>query len=90
MPEIAPAAAGTIRARFTVVADGANSRFGRALGTARRLAPWSGSLGDAHRKLLDYESRVAKAQSGSSLRRSCDGGSSRRRRGRSRCRRVWR
>jgi hypothetical protein len=33
----------------------------RALGAARRLAPWSGNLRDAHGKLLGYEGRVAKA-----------------------------
>ena len=32
----------TVRARYVVVADGANSRFGRALGTARdRTTPWA-------------------------------------------------
>lgn len=34
----------------------------RALGAARRLAPWSGSLRDAHEQLVVYEDRVAKAQ----------------------------
>ena len=32
----------------------------RALGTAQRLAPWSGSLRDAHGKLVGYEDRVGK------------------------------
>jgi hypothetical protein len=32
----------------------------RALGTAQRLAPWSGTLRDAHGKLVGYEDRVAK------------------------------
>jgi len=34
----------------------------RALGAARRLAPWSGSLRHAHGELVGYEGRVAKAQ----------------------------
>lgn len=34
----------------------------RALGAARRLAPWSGSLRDAHEQLVGYEDRVAKTQ----------------------------
>ena len=34
----------------------------RALGAARRLAPWSGGLRDAHEQLVGYEDRVAKTQ----------------------------
>lgn len=34
----------------------------RALGAARRLAPWSGSLREAHGTLVGYESRVATAE----------------------------
>jgi len=36
-PEAGPGA-GAVRARYTVVADGANSRFGRSLGTSRNRA----------------------------------------------------
>jgi hypothetical protein len=45
----------------------------RALGAAKRLAPWSGSLRDAHRKLLSYESRVAKAQTSAEAAREFEG-----------------
>jgi hypothetical protein len=45
----------------------------RALGTARLLAPWSGSLGDAHRKLVGYEGRVAKAQTPEEAAREFEG-----------------
>jgi len=45
----------------------------RALGAAGRLAPWSGSLRDAHRKLLDYEGRVAKAQTPAEAAREFEG-----------------
>jgi len=45
----------------------------RALGAARRLAPWSGSLRDAHRKLLGYEGRVAKAQTPAEAAREFEG-----------------
>lgn len=45
----------------------------RALGAARRLAPWSGSLRDAHGKLLGYEGRVAKAQTPAEAAREFEG-----------------
>jgi len=45
----------------------------RALGAARRLVPWSGSLGDAHRKLVGYEGRVAKAQTPEEAAREFEG-----------------
>jgi hypothetical protein len=45
----------------------------RALGAAQRLAPWSGSLRDAHGKLLAYEGRVAKAQTPAEAAREFEG-----------------
>jgi hypothetical protein len=45
----------------------------RALGAAQRLAPWSGSLRDAHGKLLGYEGRVAKAQTPAEAAREFEG-----------------
>ena len=44
------------------VATRPSSLARRALGAARRLAPWSGGLRDAHQQLVVYEDRVAKAQ----------------------------
>jgi hypothetical protein len=45
----------------------------RALGVAQRLAPWSGSLRDAHGKLLGYEGRVAEAQTPAEVAREFEG-----------------
>ena len=45
----------------------------RALGVAQRLAPWSGSLRDAHGKLLGYEGRVADAQTPAEVAREFEG-----------------
>ncbi len=45
----------------------------RALGAARRLAPWSGSLRDAHEQLLGYEDRVAKTQTPAEAAREFEG-----------------
>ena len=45
----------------------------RALGTARRLAPWSGSLRTAHGELLDYEGRVARAATPAEAAREFEG-----------------
>jgi hypothetical protein len=45
----------------------------RALGTARRLAPWNGSLRQAHGELLRYEERVAKAETPAEAAREFEG-----------------
>jgi hypothetical protein len=45
----------------------------RALGAARRIAPWSGSLRNAHGELLGYEGRVAKAQTPAEAAREFEG-----------------
>lgn len=39
----------------------------------QRFAPWSGSLPDAHGKLLDSEGRVAKAQTAAEAAREFEG-----------------
>jgi len=45
----------------------------QALGVARRLAPWSGNLREAHGKLLGYEERVAKTQTPAEAAREFEG-----------------
>jgi hypothetical protein len=45
----------------------------RALGAARRLAPWSGSLRRAHGDLLAYEGRVARTQTPAEAAREFEG-----------------
>lgn len=45
----------------------------RALGAARRLAPWSGGLRTAHGTLVDYEARVAKAETPAEAAREFEG-----------------
>lgn len=45
----------------------------RALGAARRLAPWSGSLRRAHGTLAAYEARVAKAATPAEAAREFEG-----------------
>lgn len=45
----------------------------RALAAARRLVPWSGSLRDAHGRLLAYEDRVGKAQTPAEAAREFEG-----------------
>ncbi len=45
----------------------------RALGAARRMAPWSGSLRDAHEQLVIYEARVAKTETPAEAAREFEG-----------------